>query len=600
MGSIVRSMFFFPSLTKGKVFLLLAITIAAAVFEGFGIAMLFPVMDFIEKGRDFGALSENSRMWATISNTFDFMQIPKSLISLMVVVFALLMIRQILIYWRGIYSSWVTESIFSDIRSSGFRWFVKAEIPFYDAHSVGQLINVLTLDGVRAGSGIFTLFNLVSAAMIFLIYFCLMLVLSPWMTLFSLLMMGMLGFTFRAMFTRTAALGRNVSEFNEKISSAILERLNGIRLLKLSSTEEREQQFIKELSEHIKINMYHISVLKAKMEFLIEPIILLAGLTVLYFSVDVLKMSLAKTGMFLFVLLRLLPYTKDILKSRQSLAGFSESMRKVQELLEEARHWKRIKGGSVNEVEVHEGIRFQGVSFRYNPRDGFALKDINLFFPGGKMTALVGRSGAGKSTLVDLIPRLREPDEGRIAIDDVTIEDFDVKALRRAIAFVSQEGFLFNDTIENNIKYCRPEASNEEVRAAARIAYADQFIEGFPRGYETIVGDRGTKLSGGQRQRIVLARALLQKAVIIILDEPTSSLDSESEQFIQKAMERIRLERQITMIVIAHRLSTIRSADQIIVLDRGSVLEAGSHGELVHEETWYADMVKMQSAEAGS
>ncbi|MBN1106866.1 MAG: ABC transporter ATP-binding protein [Deltaproteobacteria bacterium] len=595
MRELIRSIYFFPSVTNGKIFLLLAITVTATLFEGFGVAMLFPVMDFIEKGKDFGALSANSRMWSLITGVFDFLHIPKSLLSLMMVVFGLLMARQALIYWRTIYSSWITESIFSDIRSAGFKWFVKAEIPFYDAHGVGQLINALTLDGVRAGSGIFTLFGLVSAMMIFFIYFCLMLLLSPWMTLFSIVMMGLLGFTFRSLITRTARLGQKVSEFNERIASSILERLNGIRLLKLSSTEEREQRFVQDLSESIRFNMYHISRIKAKMEFMIEPIILLAGLTVLYFSVEVLEMSLAKTGMFLFVLLRLLPYTKDILKSRQSLAGFSDSMQKVQELLEEARHWKPVKGGPVGGVTLRKNIRFEGVSFRYNPGDSFALKDLNILFPGGKMTALVGRSGAGKSTLVDLIPRLREPQEGRITIDDVPIEDFDLKALRRSISFVSQEGFLFNDTIENNIRYSRPEASIEEVREAARMAYAGHFIKEFPAGYDTVVGERGTKLSGGQRQRIVLARALLQRAVIIILDEPTSSLDSESERYIQKAMEGIRETGSVTLIVIAHRLSTIQNADQIIVMDRGRVVECGSHRELIHEDTWYADMARMQA-----
>jgi len=244
---------------------------------------------------------------------------------------------------------------------------------------------------------------------------------------------------------------------------------------------------------------------------------------------------------------------------------------------------------------LEKGLRFEGVGFSYNREQGPVLTDLNLFFPAGRMTALVGRSGAGKSTLFDLIPRLRVPDQGKILIDDMPIEAFDLRVLRRSIAFVSQEGFLFDDTIENNIRYSRQEASLDEIREASRAAYAEGFVSEFPEGYRTMVGERGTKLSGGQRQRIILARALLQKARVIILDEPTSALDSESEQFIQKAMEKIRVEKDITMIVIAHRLSTIRSADQIIVLDKGRVVETGSHGELIHEEAWYADMVKMQA-----
>jgi len=179
-------------------------------------------------------------------------------------------------------------------------------------------------------------------------------------------------------------------------------------------------------------------------------------------------------------------------------------------------------------------------------------------------------------------------------MDDKLIEDVDLTTLRRSIAFVTQEGFLFNDTIEKNIRYCKPDAPMEEVMKAAKMAYADHFINEFPKGYHTIVGERGIKLSGGQRQRIILGRALLQEASIIILDEPTSSLDSESENFVKKAMERIKDQQNVTIIIIAHRLSTIKSADQIIVIDRGRVIENGSHSELMHEDTWYSDMVRMQ------
>jgi ATP-binding cassette, subfamily B, bacterial MsbA len=595
MRKTSKTIFFFPSVTKARVLLLLGITLLASFLEGFGVAMLFPVMDFIEKGKDFAALSETSRMWALLNQVFDFLSIPKNLIALMIIVFALLMVRQIFIYWRTVYTSWITESIFSDIRSAGFKWFVKAEMSFYDAHSVGQIINVLTVDGARAGAGVFTFFNLIASGMIFAIYLVFLLFLSPGMTLLALVIMGGVGMTFKSLITRTGRIGKKISEYNERISAAILERLNGIRLLKLSSTEEKEKEFVDGLSRNILLSTYDTSKIKARMEFTIEPMVLLAGLMILYFSVEVSHMSLAKTGMFLFVLLRVLPYTKDVLKSRQSLAGFAGSLDRVIDLLEEAQRAETIRGGSVSVLKLEKGIRFEGVGFSYNRAQGPVLTDLNLFFPAGRMTALVGRSGAGKSTLVDLIPRLRVPDQGKILIDDMPIEAFDLRVLRRSIAFVSQEGFLFDDTIENNIRYSRQEASQDEIREASQAAYADGFVSEFPEGYRTMVGERGTKLSGGQRQRIILARALLQKARVIILDEPTSALDSESEQFIQKAMEKIRVEKDITMIVIAHRLSTIRSADQIIVLDKGRVVETGSHGELIHEEAWYADMVKMQA-----
>jgi subfamily B ATP-binding cassette protein MsbA len=220
---------------------------------------------------------------------------------------------------------------------------------------------------------------------------------------------------------------------------------------------------------------------------------------------------------------------------------------------------------------------------------------VTLSIPAGKMTALVGRSGAGKSTLVDLIPRLREPQEGRILIDGTPIGEFSLGDLRRAIAFVPQDSFLFDDTVANNIRFVRPDAGQEDVESAARQAYADVFIRALPDGYNSRIGERGVRLSGGERQRIVLAQALLQKAPIVVLDEPTSALDSDSERYIQRAIVEIRATGRTTLIVIAHRLSTIKTADQITILDGGEVTGIGKHRDLLEEMDWYANVVAAQT-----
>ncbi|MBW1716855.1 MAG: ABC transporter ATP-binding protein, partial [Deltaproteobacteria bacterium] len=193
MHKIIKAILFFPSVAKKKIAFLMGITIAAATFEGFGVAMLFPVMDFIEKGKDFTVLAATSKMWSIIVKTFDFLFIPKTLPSLMIIVFSLLMIRQLFNYLKSIYGTWITESIFSDIRSYGFKYFARADMPFYDSHGVGQLINVLTVDGVRAGGGVFTFFNLLSASTIFVLYFVFLMILSPGMTIFAMAIMGCVG-----------------------------------------------------------------------------------------------------------------------------------------------------------------------------------------------------------------------------------------------------------------------------------------------------------------------------------------------------------------------------------------------------------------------
>ena len=243
---------------------------------------------------------------------------------------------------------------------------------------------------------------------------------------------------------------------------------------------------------------------------------------------------------------------------------------------------------------IERSIDFDQVSFRYYEanQDTWALQDVSFSIPKGTMAALVGRSGAGKSTLVDLIPRLRDVTSGAVTIDGVNIKDFELESLRRSIGYLSQETFLFNDTIYNNISYGLPTATPDQVREAANRAYAHEFIDQTSEGYETVVGDRGVRLSAGQRQRLGIARVMLQEPALIILDEPTSALDSESEEYIRQALEEIRQEQ--TIVVIAHRLSTIQQADQIIVLDNGRIVEKGNHQLLLGQNGSYSRLFELQ------
>jgi len=244
----------------------------------------------------------------------------------------------------------------------------------------------------------------------------------------------------------------------------------------------------------------------------------------------------------------------------------------------------KIEGGA---------IRLENVHFRYN--DGTpALSGLTLTVPAGKKAALVGASGAGKSTLLNLIPRFYDPSEGRITIDGQDLRGVTLASLRGASALVSQELTLFDDTVRANIGYGRPEASLEEIEAAAKNAAAHDFIQGLPQGYDTMVGENGVKLSGGQRQRIAIARAMLRNAPILLLDEATSALDSESERLVQSALQRLMQGR--TTLVIAHRLSTVIDADVIFVLDHGRLVEQGSHAELLQKNGAYARLYATQFA----
>ncbi|MDX1568635.1 MAG: ATP-binding cassette domain-containing protein, partial [Longimicrobiales bacterium] len=270
----------------------------------------------------------------------------------------------------------------------------------------------------------------------------------------------------------------------------------------------------------------------------------------------------------------------------EAFAGL-DRIREIRETLrEDAEDGGRGKVGS-----LRGDVEFRDVTFGYDPDDP-VLIDVSLHAAPGTTTALVGPSGAGKSTLINLVMAFHRPQEGRILVDGRDLAELRLQEYRAQVGVVLQDNFLFDGTIRENIRYSRPDATDDEIRHAARVAHCDEFVERFKEGYDTVVGERGVKLSGGQRQRVAIARAILADPRILILDEATSSLDSESEALIQDGLQKLRSGR--TSFVIAHRLSTIRSADQILVLDDGRIVERGTHLELLDQGGLYRRLYEKQ------
>jgi subfamily B ATP-binding cassette protein MsbA len=288
-------------------------------------------------------------------------------------------------------------------------------------------------------------------------------------------------------------------------------------------------------------------------------------------------MQTASLLTFLFILFRLVPALHEINGSRAAASGLWGSLNNIRELLE-TKNKPYLQNGHRSFPGLRQAITFKSVDFGYDSQQ-FVLNDINLTIKQGEMTALVGASGAGKTTLVDLIPRFYDPTRGSILIDGADIREFQINSLRRRFAIVSQDTFIFNTNVRDNIAYGTEGATESDIIEVARLANALEFIQEMPEGFETRLGDRGVRLSGGQRQRIAIARAILRNPEILILDEATSALDSISERLIQASLEKLAEGR--TVIAIAHRLSTIIRADKVVVMEQGRVVEEGSYQELL-------------------
>ena len=389
--------------------------------------------------------------------------------------------------------------------------------------------------------------------------------------------------------------GTIASRESDELNSAVIERLFGIRLVKLFSRENVEARYVANISRRLGSSVAQLRSVRAFSEGIIEPVFFFGVFLILYLGVQHLNLSIASLGLFFMILIRMVPLAKEVNNHRNGIAGSLASLRNIKETIYNAKASEKIVSGDKVYTGFQTKIEFKNVHFGYSNGDEapIILTDINLTVDKGSMTAIVGVSGAGKSTLVDLLPRLHDPNSGNIYIDEIPIADYDLASLRSAIGFVEQEVFLFNDTIHNNISYGNAANERKDVIEAAKKAFAHEFIISQPEGYDTLVGDNGIRLSSGQKQRLGIARIMFNDPDIVILDEPTSSLDPVSEEYIRSTLMDIQHKK--TILVIAHRLSTIQSADEILIIEDGKIIERGNHEQLLGNRGKYTELFDLQA-----
>ncbi|MEB3280731.1 MAG: ABC transporter ATP-binding protein [Lyngbya sp.] len=506
-------------------------------------------------------------------------------------------------YLNVLVSGHLTRRLTTHLRDAELQLLLAVDIAFYTYRQLGDLKHILETETQRTVSSIRNLLRIAILSITITVFVGILILLSWRLTLItSLFLLGVVKINQMAI-AQSRNYGKKVSNLSKDYAVSLLELLSGIRLVKTTANEPREYARLQQLM----LDCETADFAAQAMTEVIAPLGQLLGVfgvLLLVFAAPLLGLNTPQGATliltYILVLFRLLPQLSALDTYRSRLAHRSPSVEIVQNFLQRD-HKPFMVNGSLPYCRLEKEIRFNNVSFSYpklseKDQDSFdeskpILTEINLSIPQGSTLAVVGASGAGKSTLADLLCRLYDPNSGTITLDGEDLRNFDLSALRSAIAVVSQDVFLFNHTIRYNLTYGSNYTTETEIWEAVKQAYAEEFITQLPEQLQTRIGDRGIRLSGGQRQRLAIARALLQKPDILILDEATSALDSLSEQQVQQAFKRL----SCTRFIIAHRLSTIQNADQIAVLKEGKIVECGTHSQLILKQGYYSHLYQEQT-----
>jgi subfamily B ATP-binding cassette protein MsbA len=499
--------------------------------------------------------------------------------------------------------SWVGNKVVMDLRGVMFRKLLTLPTHYYDNHATGNLISKLTFDVTQVTAAATNVVTVSIRDSIIIMGLLGWLIYLDWkLTLLSLIVTPIVAIVIHTINRSLRNSSRDSQRAMGNITQVIEESVSAHKVVKLFGGQDYEQQRFTVETNGMRRHAMKQSAAAAANVPLVQLVAALALAVIIYLATSQAKTDATTVGSFLSFVAAMLMLTAPI----KRLTSVSEHMQRglaaAESVFALLDTHSELDNGTVSIGRATGQLHFEHLNFAYQIDDvtapdatRLALRDICLDIPAGQSLALVGASGSGKSTLANLVPRFYLPMSGRITLDGHDLNELTLSSLRANIALVSQEVVLFNDTLSANIAYGQERAVSEaEIIAAATAAHAMEFINDWPEGLNTLVGERGVKLSGGQRQRIAIARAILKDAPILILDEATSALDSESERHVQAALETLMQGR--TTLVIAHRLSTIEKADRIVVMQKGEIVETGTHRELLDRNGVYAQLHRIQFA----
>jgi len=571
-------------------------SIAAAVLGAFMFTLLIPFLNHLFKVKETLPAGWIGEMQGRIIGMFSDPSNPQgSLNAVIVAILVLVLVKNAFVWWGGLLGASLQEYVTRDLRDGVFRHMQRLPIGYLQSTKAGQLIAKIQSDTEQTKALMTELVTRTTqnlAQVIATIYFLVRM--SPSLTGIALVIAPLLTLTLQPILGKLRRGHRVLRKDYGEITSVLQEVVSGVRLVKSFRGEQYEDGRFEEASSRYSSGMVRIT----RVSLLSQPLTEIIGTTIAVLILWIgARAVLSGRGMdpgtlitFMIMVMNLLPPFKQLSQTPTTAQQAMASAERLFDVLDRPSE-EQLDHGTRTIATFERGVTFDDVSFAYGVEP--VLRNISFVAPKGSVVALVGPSGAGKSTLVDLIPRFYEPKTGRLLIDGIDARDIKLSSLRALTGIVSQDTVLFNDTVRNNVAYgASNRFSQEQIERAARAANAHDFIMALPNGYDTVLGERGTLLSGGQRQRLAIARALLVDPPILILDEATSALDTESERLVQEAVDRLLAGR--TVFVIAHRLSTIVHADTILVLDRSTIVERGTHAQLLSTRGAYYRLHSLQ------